>query len=67
MMAVFAGEKAPTKTSEPVLVNDYDMRSDYEALLARGCIGKCPSTIRTFSNPSRSWTTSTFVHFIVEH
>lgn len=42
VMAVFAGEKAPTKTSEPVLVNDYDMRSDYEALLARGCIGKCP-------------------------
>ncbi|EFO63713.1 ABC transporter, ATP-binding protein [Giardia lamblia P15] len=42
VMAVFAGEKAPTKTSEPVLINDYDMRSDYEALLARGYIGKCP-------------------------
>lgn len=67
MMAVFAGEKAPTKTSEPVLVNDYDMRSDYEALLARAVLGNAPAIIRTFSNPSRSWTTSTFVHFIVEH
>lgn len=42
VMAVFAGEKAPTKTSDPVLVNDYNMHSDYEALLARGSIGKCP-------------------------
>lgn len=42
VMAVFAGEKAPAKTSEPVLVNDYDIRSDYEVLLARSHIGKCP-------------------------